>query len=162
MVTSQPVTEDLTLTCFSAHRLLVPKSDRRENNSHPLCTEHLHPFCVVSHSCTLSNLDYVCVFNHECSRFSWKSLFGQLAFDHRNTAEKPTVKNLFEVSQKIDSRTKVGNLRSVRNKLSNFPMRKAVPGEQRRNNQSLEGKSLCILRLCVVSWKSASVPAIKR
>ena len=34
------------------HRRLELKSDRRENYSHPLCTVHLHPFCVVSHSCT--------------------------------------------------------------------------------------------------------------
>ena len=41
-------------------------------------------------------------------------------------------------------------------------MRKAVPGERRRSNQSLESKSLCILRHCVVSWESASVSSIKR
>ena len=34
------------------HRRLELKSDRREKNSHhPLCTAHLHPFCVVSLSC---------------------------------------------------------------------------------------------------------------
>ena len=34
---------------------LGPKSDRRENNSHhPQCKAHLHPFCVVSHSCMVA------------------------------------------------------------------------------------------------------------
>ena len=33
---------------------------------------------------------------------------------------------------------------------------------RRRDNQSLEGKSLCILRPCIVSWESPSVPLIKR
>ena len=74
----------------------------------------------------------------------------------RNTDERPTVKKLFEYS-KIGSGTKIKNLRVVRNKLGNFYMEKIVPGERRRNNQSLENKILCILRFCVVSWESSSV-----
>ena len=34
LVTSQPDTVDMTLTYFSAHRRLGPKSDQRENSSH--------------------------------------------------------------------------------------------------------------------------------
>ena len=34
------------------HRRLQLKSDRMENNSHPCAQRILHPFCVVSHSCT--------------------------------------------------------------------------------------------------------------
>ena len=51
MVTSQPGTVDMTVTCFSAHRRLEFKSDPRENNSHSCAQHTLHPFCVVSHSC---------------------------------------------------------------------------------------------------------------
>ena len=36
VVTSQPATVDMTATCFSAHRRAGPKSDRIENNSHPV------------------------------------------------------------------------------------------------------------------------------
>ena len=43
MVTSQPGTVDMTVTYFSAHRRLGPKSDRIENDSHPLCTAHSAP-----------------------------------------------------------------------------------------------------------------------
>ena len=50
----------------------------------------------------------------------------------RNTDERPFVKKWFEVTQKIDSRTKIGNLRSVRNKLENFSTGKAVLGERRK------------------------------
>ena len=60
----------------------------------------------------------------------------------------------------IDSRTKFGHLRSVRIKLVNFFMGKAVPGEWRRGNQAHEGKSLRILRLCIVCWKDVRVPTI--
>ena len=52
MVTSQPGTVDLTVTYFSSHRRLELKSDPRENNAHPCAQRTLHPFCVVSHSCT--------------------------------------------------------------------------------------------------------------
>ena len=43
MVTSQPGAEDMTVTYFYAHRRLELKSDRRENNSHPLFTAHFAP-----------------------------------------------------------------------------------------------------------------------
>ena len=43
MVTSQPGSIDIAVTYFSAHRRLELKSDRRENNSHPLCTVHFAP-----------------------------------------------------------------------------------------------------------------------
>ena len=43
MVTSQPGTVDMTVTYFSAHRLLVLKSDRREKQFSSLCTAHLAP-----------------------------------------------------------------------------------------------------------------------
>ena len=46
-VTSQPDTVDMTVTFLSSHRRLGPKSDRRENNSHPCAQRTLHPFCVV-------------------------------------------------------------------------------------------------------------------
>ena len=48
-------------------------------------------------------------------------------------------------------------LRNVTKQLENFSMNKAVPGERRRGNQSHE-KSLCILRLCIVSWTSSGIP----
>ena len=49
----------------------------------------------------------------------------------RYTDEKPTVKKLFDVTQKkIDSRIKIGNLRSVRNKFGNVCMGKGAPGER--------------------------------
>ena len=54
MVTSQPGTLDMTVTCFSAHRRLELKLDCIENNSHPCAQRTLHPFCVVSHSCMVA------------------------------------------------------------------------------------------------------------
>ena len=36
------------------HRRLGPKSDRRENNSHPCAQRTLHPFCVVFHACMVA------------------------------------------------------------------------------------------------------------
>ena len=47
VVTSQPVTVDMTVTFLSSHRRLELKSDPRENNSHPCAQRTLHPFCVV-------------------------------------------------------------------------------------------------------------------
>ena len=55
----------------------------------------------------------------------------------------------------VDSRTEVGDLESVRIEFGNFQLKKAVCGERRRGDQSHEGKSLCLLRLCIVCWKSA-------
>ena len=37
-------------------------------------------------------------------------------------------------------------------------MGKAVPGERRRSNQIFDGKSLGILRVCIVSWKATPFP----
>ena len=44
----------MTVTYFSAHRRLGPKSDRIENNSHPCAQRTLHPFCVVFHACMVA------------------------------------------------------------------------------------------------------------
>ena len=38
-------------TLLFTHRPLGPKSDQRENNSHPCAQSTLHPFCVVFHTC---------------------------------------------------------------------------------------------------------------
>ena len=54
VVTSQPDTVDMTVTYFSAHRRLGPKSDRIENNSHPCAQRTLHTFCVVVHACMVA------------------------------------------------------------------------------------------------------------
>ena len=96
------------------------------------------------------------------SHLSWRRLLRENLHVIRNTDEKPTVKKLFDMTQRLIQVRKTGNLRSVRNKFDDFSMEKAVPGERRRDNQSLEGKSLRNLRLCVVSWESPSVPSIKR
>ena len=51
LVTSQPETEDTTVTFFSHSDVL----GSRENSSHhPLCTAHLNTFCVHSHSCMVA------------------------------------------------------------------------------------------------------------
>ena len=47
---------DMTVTYFSSHRRLGPKSDQREINSHPCARRTLHPFCVVFHACTVAEL----------------------------------------------------------------------------------------------------------
>ena len=54
VVTSQPVTVDMTVTFLSSHRRLELKSDPRVNNSHPCAQRTLHPFCVVSHACMVA------------------------------------------------------------------------------------------------------------
>ena len=54
VVTSQADAVDMTVTYFSAHRRLGPKSDRTENNSHPCAQRTLHPFCVVFHACMVA------------------------------------------------------------------------------------------------------------
>ena len=48
------MTVDTTVTFIFTHRRLGPKSDQRENNSHPCAQRTLHPFCVVSHSCMVA------------------------------------------------------------------------------------------------------------
>ena len=62
----------------------------------------------------------------------------------------------------IDSRTKFGDLGSVRIKLVNFHIGKAVPGERQRSNQAHESKSFCILRLCIVRRKNERIPTFQR
>ena len=59
VVTSQPDTVDMTVTYFSAHRRLGPKSDQRENNSHPCAQRTLYPFCVVFHTCRSGRPDNI-------------------------------------------------------------------------------------------------------
>ena len=51
VVTAQPDTVDMTVTYFTAHRRLGPKSDRIDDNYHPCAQRTLHPFCVVFHAC---------------------------------------------------------------------------------------------------------------
>ena len=41
------------------HRRLGPKSDQRENNSHPCAQRTLHPFCVVFHTCMVAELVFL-------------------------------------------------------------------------------------------------------
>ena len=43
VVTSQPDTVDMTVTYFSSHRRLGPKSDQREKQFQSLCTAHFAP-----------------------------------------------------------------------------------------------------------------------
>ena len=92
--------------------------------------------------------------------FSWQRLLRQSEL-HQKKWETHCEEIVRRVS-KNDSRTRIVLLRSVTNQLENFSMNKTVPGERRRSNQSHEGKSLCILRVCIVSWKSSGIPWIKR
>ena len=94
------------------------------------------------------------VFNKERSRFSWTRLLRKFAV--HQTYRWETYRKI------VRSDSKIGNLRSVRNKLGNFSVWKAVRGERRRSNYFLESKSIRLLRLCVVSWESPPVPWIKR
>ena len=66
----------------------------------------------------------------------------------KNTDEKPTVKKLFDVSQKLIREQGLEISGGVRNKLKKFFMGKAVPGERRGSDQSLDGKSLYSQTLC--------------
>ena len=53
LVSSQPVTVDLTLTCFSYTDVLGPSRISRKQLAHS-ALRTLHPFCVVSHSCMVT------------------------------------------------------------------------------------------------------------
>ena len=79
----------------------------------------------------------------------------------RNTEKKPNVQMLFDVTQKIHSRTKIGDIGSVRIELGNFNMGEAGPDGRRRGDQAHEGESLCILRFCTVRWKNTRTPRIQ-
>ena len=56
LVTSQPVTVHLTLTCFSYTDVLGQVGSLENSSHHPLCTAHFYTFCVVSHSCIVPGL----------------------------------------------------------------------------------------------------------
>ena len=75
---------------------------------------------------TLSCLGNMHVFNKERSRFSWTRLLRKSAV--HQTYRWETYRKEF-----VRSDSKIGNLRSVRNKLGNFSVGKAVPGERRRS-----------------------------
>ena len=79
----------------------------------------------------------------------------------RNTEKKPNFQMLFDVTQKIHSRTKIGDIGSVRIELANFYMGEAGLGGRRRGDQAHEGESLRILRFCPVRWKTTRIPRIK-
>ena len=80
----------------------------------------------------------------------------------RNTDEKPTVKKLFDVTQRLieEQRLEISGVSEICSATSTWKRLSLKNDEE--SNQSLEGKSLRILRLCIVSWESPSVPPIKR
>ena len=53
LVTSHLVAVDMTRTCFSGTDVLGPSRIREKNNSHPCAQRTFHPFCVVSHCCSI-------------------------------------------------------------------------------------------------------------
>ena len=102
---------------------------------------------------TLSHQVCVYVFNHDRSRFSWTRLLRQPAFNQKYRRETHC-KEIVRGVSKMDSRTKIRNLWSVRNKLGNFFMGKAILGERRRSNQSLKGMSF-VYSLILKWWKKS-------
>ena len=53
-VTSQPDTVDTTMTFIWLKTSWAQVGSRENNTYDPQCTAHLHPFCVVSHSCMVA------------------------------------------------------------------------------------------------------------
>ena len=79
----------------------------------------------------------------------------------KHTGENLTSKQMFDISEKFDSRTIRWDFWSVSNHLGKFSMETVVSGQWWRSHQSLACKGLCILRFCVVSWKGESEPNIQ-
>ena len=69
------------------HRRLEFESDHVKTISlyHPLCIAHLHPFCVVSHSCTKSNfykyVSYLFLLSDELSKILRSHVFVSASLD---------------------------------------------------------------------------------
>ena len=80
----------------------------------------------------------------------------------KNKENDLTLKQMFDISEKVDSRTIRWDFWSVSNQLGRFSM-ETIFGQWWRSHQSLACKVLRILRFCVMSWKdeSESEPSIK-
>ena len=93
------------------------------------------------------------------SYLSWNRLLRESALRRKYGSETKCAE-FVRCDSKIDSRTKIGDIGSVRIELEKFYMGDAVPGARRRGDQAHEGKSSRILRLCVVPWEDARVPIL--
>ena len=51
LITSQPVTVDLTMTFISQSDVLAQVGSRENSSHHPLCTAHSNTFCATPNSC---------------------------------------------------------------------------------------------------------------
>ena len=79
----------------------------------------------------------------------------------KNTGEDLTFKADVRHIWKVDSGRIRWDFRSVSNQLAKFFIETIISGQCWRSHQSLACKGLCILRFCVMSWKSDSEPNIQ-
>ena len=79
----------------------------------------------------------------------------------RNTVQKPTVQRLFDVTQTLIREQELEISGVSEFSWSDSKWEKLHFGNRQGGHPAHEGKSLCVLRLCIVCWKNASIPAIK-
>ena len=97
----------------------------------------------------------VCVFDIGSICIHGKELLGQFTF-HQNTGEDLTLKQMFDISEKLIVEQSDEIFGVTQNQLGNFSMETIISGQWWRSHQCLACKGLCILRFCVMSWKGES------
>ena len=99
---------------------------------------------------------------HARSHLSWKRLLRESAL-RQKYREEANCAEIVRCDSEIDSRTKFGDLGSVRIKLVNFHMGKAVPGERQRSNQAHEGERFMYsqtLYCAPEKWTNSNIPTM--
>ena len=94
---------------------------------------------------------------HLCS---WERLLRQFAF-HQKYRDNLTLKQMFEISEKLmlEQSDEIFGVSQI--SWENFSKETIISGQWWRSPQSLACKGICILRICVMSWKGESEPNIK-
>ena len=116
--------------------------------------------CNARHRQTFYDLVNVFVFDIGSICIHRKELLRQFT-SIKNTGQNLTLKQMFEISEKLMLEQSDEIFWSVSNQLGKFSMKKITCGQWWRSHQSLACKGLCILRFCVMSWKGESEPNIK-
>ena len=104
----------------------------------------------------LSYLGNVHDFINARSDLSWKRLLREPSFGPKYRSETNCTE-IVRCDSKINSRTIVGDLGSVRIEFGYFYLGDAVSGERRGGDEAHEGSS-CILGFCIMCWKSTRIP----
>ena len=86
-----------------------------------------------------------------CSDLYWKRSVRESAL-HTKYRSETNWTQIVRCDSNIDPRTRIGDLGSVRIKLEWLEMGEVAPGKRKGGHPAHEGKSLCVIRLCIVLW----------